>query len=529
MKKEPSTHSVKTAKNHKLRRTWALIYIGSLELTLNIYQTRQEREPKLLETLSLTQALGSELYRNGDLSETMVQTLMKNLRQLALKLQEYPACELRVLAASALAEMEKWPLVAEQIRLRFGFKVELLSANEGLFYEQRSLLSQMPDLQKWPGASMALALRSGSIDVALYEAGSFCYAQTMPLGALRVREIMSELLEHSSEPEALLKAYIHGDLAYFKNFERPNVRYRQLLVMGTVLDPLRQVFGWKREGTLLIKREAFRRQLRDLQTYALTDEALAMGIDRDFAGMILPAALVIDEAFNYCDLDCCYLTPATLEEGAAASFQGASPDPFAEQFLNSSVRYLTDRFMNDREHTAVVAKLALQLFDQLKKWHGLNLHDRQLLKMAADLHNIGKYLSMQSDDHLSAEIVRSATLPALAKREQHFLADLVRYHNGRIDWRELQARWDAETSAKLCKMVALLCLANTLDASHAQRIQGLSVKEKNKKILLYLEAEEHPALELWTFKRHQQLFIDSFGFDLEIRMRREKREGLRSL
>lgn len=59
----------------------------------------------------------------------------------------------------------------------------------------------------------------------------------------------------------------------------------------------------------------------------------------------------------------------------------------------ATIDHLCKRYGIERSHARHVAKLALELFDQLSALHGLGDHEREMLEAAALLHDAGYHIA----------------------------------------------------------------------------------------------------------------------------------------
>ncbi len=68
---------------------------------------------------------------------------------------------------------------------------------------------------------------------------------------------------------------------------------------------------------------------------------------------------------------------------------------FDEDILTTS-RNMAKRYRCGGSHPQCVEKMALELFDVMKKNHGLSGRDRLLLQIAAIIHGCGKFISTRN-------------------------------------------------------------------------------------------------------------------------------------
>ena len=76
--------------------------------------------------------------------------------------------------------------------------------------------------------------------------------------------------------------------------------------------------------------------------------------------------------------------------------------------------------------------LCLNIFDSMKKVHGMGARERLLLQIAALLHDCGKYISMGNVSECSYQIIMSTDIIGLSSLERQMLACAVRYNTSAL-------------------------------------------------------------------------------------------------
>lgn len=153
-------------------------------------------------------------------------------------------------------------------------------------------------------------------------------------------------------------------------------------------------------------------------------------------------------------------------------------------------------FMREKEvrpaHVQQVARLALQLFDQLAVLHGLGGIERLLLEAAAHLHDIGHQTSPPGSGHHheAARMIREHPWKHFNGSEVEVIAQVARYHRKAMpemsheEFRRLN-EWDRRVVQRLA---ALLRLADAFDRSHVQHIERVVVELPVNRIVLRLDS-----------------------------------------
>ena len=192
--------------------------------------------------------------------------------------------------------------------------------------------------------------------------------------------------------------------------------------------------------------------------------------------------------------------------------------PMYRDLRHKSVYELLKKCQWHEKHSVQVAKLALKMFDDLRGAHGLTSNDRELLKFACLLHDIGYYISQRKHHKHALYLILNSDLKGFHPTEVDIIAHVARYHRRSTpkERHVLYQRLDSQTKERITKLSGFLRVADGLDRSHFQNVKGLSASISEDEFLLQLHSEGDAALETWGAKRKSELFEQMFGKKLRI-------------
>ena len=154
---------------------------------------------------------------------------------------------------------------------------------------------------------------------------------------------------------------------------------------------------------------------------------------------------------------------------------------------------------------------ALQIFDAMKKYHGLGARERLLLRIAAVLHDCGKFISMRDSSQCAYHIIMSTEIIGLSHKERELIANVVRCNLENFDYNN-----DILTA----KMTAMLRLANAMDRSHHKRLAGCRLTVKDRQLAIAAPAPENLALESLAIEGKADFFEEIFGIRPVLKQKR---------
>jgi exopolyphosphatase/guanosine-5'-triphosphate,3'-diphosphate pyrophosphatase len=181
-----------------------------------------------------------------------------------------------------------------------------------------------------------------------------------------------------------------------------------------------------------------------------------------------------------------------------------------------SVHAVGRRFGYEEAHAQQVARLAEKIFDDLLPLHQLSRHGRTLLSAAALLHDAGYHIAHDAHHKHSLYLIKHSELTGFSEAERHVIANVARYHRGATpkerhpDYAELNAP-DRET---VCRLAAILRVADALDRSHDNRVQDLRCVHEGQLVHIQLRSAQHCDNEIWAAEHRSDLFEQVFNCHL---------------
>ena len=154
----------------------------------------------------------------------------------------------------------------------------------------------------------------------------------------------------------------------------------------------------------------------------------------------------------------------------------------------------------------------------------MGARERLLLQIAVQLHDCGKYISMGDVAECSYRIIMATEIIGLSTEERQIIASAVRYNTTEFvyyDKIEVESGVDRRRYLLIAKLAAILRLANAMDRSHYQKVQGLRAVLKDRELQLIIDSDRDFSLELGLLKDKAAFFEEVFGIHLVLRRKRK--------
>ena len=502
--------------------TFAAIDIGSYEIGMKIYELSRKTRFRVVNDVRYRLDLGSESYSIGKLSMTTVDKMCEILIDFSRIMKEFGVEAYRACATSAFRELVNPMLIVEQIYVHTGIRVDILSNAEQHFLGYKSIAAIEIGFKKMIQKGTAiLDVGGGSIQVSLFDKDALVCTQGLKIGSMRIRERLRELEKTTIHYDQLVADFIRNDLDVFERLYLKDREIQNVILMGDFLTDT--LFREEAEDNIITKAEFIARytSVVDMSEQEL---ARSMDIDPEYASLIVPTIVVIKSFIEVFNAEALWMPGVSLMDGMAYDYAEKnkiikSTHDFENDIVVAS-RNIAKRYSSGKSHIQGTTELAMAIFDGIKKVHGMGSREKLLLRIAVQLHDCGKYVSISQVSECSYNIIMNTEIIGLSTEERHIIADVVRFNNVKFEFSKVdEAAFGSERERRLtvAKLAAILRLANALDRSHYQKVKGLKAVLKDSELVMVMDSDQDISLELALLADKVQFFEEVFGITLVIR------------
>ena len=182
---------------------------------------------------------------------------------------------------------------------------------------------------------------------------------------------------------------------------------------------------------------------------------------------------------------------------------------------------ISKRYMVSRKRSETLDNITTTIFDSLRRVHGLGKRERLCLRLAAILHDCGKYISLVNTGETSYQIIMATEIIGLSQQEREIVANVVRFNHSRFVY-DVQRIGSLEREAFLvvAKLTAILRLASCLDRSHKQKLKGLRATFKDSQLILTVDTQADIVLEKGFVEANAEFFEEVFSVEPVLKQRK---------
>jgi exopolyphosphatase/guanosine-5'-triphosphate,3'-diphosphate pyrophosphatase len=501
---------------------FAAVDIGSNSVRLSIAELRRGRLVPLHQDREVTR-LGEGVFRDGNLDpQAMAQTL-KVLRRFHRAVQSYAADRTRVVGTSALRDSNSARLFEEWVKTVTGWNLEIISGLE----EGRLIhLGVVSNMRVAPPRLLLIDLGGGSCELTLSEKGHIKEIVTLPLGAVRLTQ---EFIHHDppSKPELKrLHDFVAQEVANVgRKITRADVR-AVIATSGTAaaMAGSAQSLRLIRNGG--VSQAVAEKLAKRLAKMTDRERAAIKGINPKRAQIIVAGATVYAHVLEACGLKGFRYSPLGLRDGILAQMaaeydQHTRSHRQLESDRQDVLLTTARRYGVDLENAEQVRKLALTLFDQTRRVHGLPKDCREWIAAAAMLYEVGTYINPVGLHRHAYYVISRSELFGFTPLQRKIIATVARFQgNSKPQSRDrLIKLLPAQIRLDVIKATTILRVARALNQGRLSAVESVRVVARRGVVTLMVKTGRGGAdLELWAGEKEQTYFREVFGRELDFKL-----------
>ena len=504
---------------------YAAIVIGSKNLLMKVYEISAANGIRVLDSISHEYELGKEAYLTRRISFSQIDEICDVINDFMIRLKEYDVKVFQCYATSAIRNAKNQITVLNQIKIRTGVSVNMLSNSELRFLMYKGIQISDIDFDKIIEKNTALLdIGSGSVQVSLFDKQALYTTQNLDIGTTKVREILESVEHNALGYISVMEEYIQYEIDMFRSGYLKDKSIKNVVAIGDEIKNLKRIVP-ELKLNLTLNYDQICYIFRKIKRASYKDLAVKYGLSIEEARMTLPSVIIYKKFLEQSKAETIYICGTNLCDGSVVDYalknNKIKINHDFYQDIIASVKYIGKRYRYNKVHAQYVCELALEIFDRTVKFHGLSKRDRLILEISAILHDIGKYVNMNEPGKNGYQLIISTEIMGLSHKEREEVANVVLYNTK--DFPETErldsAFWRAEY-LRIAKLSAILRLANALDRGHKQKYQKRSIIRKGKELIITVESVQDITLEISLFDKKAKHFSEVMGVTPILRQKR---------
>ncbi|MGL4398848.1 MAG: HD domain-containing protein [Luteolibacter sp.] len=495
------------------------LHIGASSVSLMVAERAEDGSLLPVDFLEQPAPVARDIFRNGEVGASTTERVVSIIKGYQKSLSELgldPHAVTRAVATNILSEATNHETFMNRIRIACGLRISTIDDGEMtrlIYLKTRRRLQSLPGMRK--DTTLVLHVGPGNTRALLFQNGLIARYTSYRMGTHRTREAVEGSHAEGSTMLRVIREHAYGNLAQIR-FDFSDVTIDGLVIIGYEIQSVATALT---KGTQVCTLKFMRQFTADAAVMSEVELVKRFQLDYQTAEALLPALeinLAIAETLKLRDV---HIPTSEYEQGLLHDLL-VSQDvtgTFADEVIRSA-RILAERYQSDPSHGEHVGNLCTKFFDSLGELHQLGTHDALLLQVAAILHEVGTYVSPRAHHKHSEYLILNSEVFGLNRLDVTIVALVARYHRHsgpRLD-HPSYAALSTEDRIRVCKLAALLRVADALERTHVQRVAKLEIRRDAGKLRIRLPGLADAAVERLAMASKADLFEQVFGLAVVI-------------
>jgi exopolyphosphatase/guanosine-5'-triphosphate,3'-diphosphate pyrophosphatase len=490
--------------------------IGSNSTRSLVVEATGPEDYRVLDDERIQTRLGEAVAATGALSETAMSRTLDAMGKLLAIGHGHGVAAVRAVTTSAVRDARNGPEFLRRVRERHGVELEVISGEREAYL---AFVSARRGLAAEGLPYCVMDLGGGSLELVIAAGGAVEEIFSLPLGAVRLTEgfVRSDPIREDDFVGRSLRAAMG---------RRPRAIPLVIGSGGTIsaLATMAQASTGK-QNLRLSGYELYRSEVQHLRDFlarqTLAERRRTPGLAADRADIIVAGVTVVNQVMKHLGANLLRHNPRGVREGLVletlAQRFGTSFPASPSTRLDVARRFAA-LCRVEATHSQQVCKLALELFDGVRRRFALSEGDRQLLEAAALLHDVGYSIDYTRHHKHAYHLIRHAPLQGFSARETEIVALVARYHRGAEPRKRHEGfrQLDPPDRRRVRRLAALLRLADGLDRSHAARVVDLEIYNEPDRVRVVARGVGDLEVEAWGVERKASLFARAYGVPAQV-------------
>lgn len=508
-------------------QTFAAIDVGSFEVELGIYEI-SKNGIRPIDHVRHMIALGKDTFRTGKVSYELVDELCRVLKDFSTIMESYRVSAYSAYATTALREAKNNSIILDQIRVRTGLEVKLIDNSEQRFLSYKAIAAKDREFNTVIQKGTAIVdVGFGSIQLSLFDKDALVMTQNLPLGALKIRDLISRIPTNVQMHQEIIRELVDNELFTFRKMYLKDRNIKNLIGIGdNALSLYKQMITVDKQMPDRMSAEDVNRFYDALFHMSFQQMEELFGANETYVELMMPSAIIYKRILEITGAEQFWLPGVRMCDGMAAEYaESIRQVKFKHSFENdilAASKNMAKRYKCHTSHNQIVEAHAMDVFDAIRRYHGMTARDRLLLRIAVLLHACGKFISIREANECAYNIIMSTEIIGLSRLEREIIANVVRYNIRDFDYNQLHLETDIEREVsntlgtgditiKIAKLTAILRLANSMDRSHQQKLAGCKMSVRDDQLVITTDYPGEILLEQMSFQQKADFFEEIFG------------------
>ncbi len=504
-------------------RVVGFIDLGSNSLRLLVARVMPQGVVRVLNEAKHMVRLGEGAVVNRGLRPEAMARTLECLRAFASMCRGYGVSEYVAVATAAVRDASNGEDFLAHVREVTGIDMMVISGKEEARLIWRGVSASM---EKSDDLRLYLDIGGGSTEMAAASSRDCRDLESLKIGCVRLANLFPcDKGPVSQRQYEAMQMYVRNEGVHaFRRLQ--DLSIPQLVASSGTAQNLAEIAAALGRGSspdtpTTLSYRGLCRAVRELCSRDRCQRAAVPGLNPRRIDVIIPGAAILQTVLEELNFDTVQITSRGLRDGMMVEYVERSCPGAAAADLGIrelSVLRLGRACRFEEAHAHHVADTALALFDSAK---ACGLHDpgeeeRELLRYASLLHDVGIFISFSRHNEHSHYLISNSELLGFTKKEVRVIAAVTLLHRAKSVQKYLPRLSDISNMDTVLRLAIFLSLAEAMDKGHSSVVSAAHFAKKGRRVTLVVDFSAPAPLEHARVERCAGRLRDCFGPGVDI-------------
>ncbi len=455
----------------------------------------------------------------GDMKNLTEESIVRGVEALKnfAKIAESEDAVIKAIATSAVREADNKKDFIDRVYSETGIEVEVVSGREEARLIYQGASRSLPVYGK---RTLLIDIGGGSTETLIGINGKVEYCNSTKLGTVRLTKKFfdKEEITHKDIEECLNYIQVEWIPVLYKLRDR---KFDYVIATSGTLQNLIVISNKKNLNATLEYSNGIKsskgdilKTIEKIKKYKNPEKIKNIkGLDQNRADIVLAGSLILECFLNFLEINELVFSSYALREGIFYKYyQQYDDDKLNANYLkqrNNSTLSLVKKYNLDINHSKYISKMCSKLFDELQELHNLDEHDKELLNVAAYLHDCGFYISHDKHHKHSYYLILNSEMPGFTIQESEIIANIAFYHRKSMPKESHKnfTNLNENDKKKVWLLGGILRLVEGIDRRQNGIVENFKIKISLKQIEITLiqPIDYNIDIEIWSANRRKEM------------------------
>ncbi|WP_019506638.1 Ppx/GppA phosphatase family protein [Pleurocapsa sp. PCC 7319] len=505
----------------------AAIDIGTNSIHMIVVEVNNKKSFDIINREKEMAKLGAGVFASNYISDRAFKIGLETISRYVQLADSLGVDEIITAATSAIREARNGEDFLNQVVAQTGLTPRMISGQEEarlIFLAVRNSIALESD------KALVLDIGGGSTEAVLGDRSKIFFKDSMPLGVLRLLDMFEDRGTVGTEGKGVLEAHIRFvGKQIFKQihdlgFDRVIGTSGTIRTMGEAAHVAAGGESWQSVNAEVVQLKDIDKLTQKLLDMKPEERAEVKEISDKRADAIHLGGVLLVQLLEMAGVKEITLCDASLREGMILDYiqrhsNEVSVLPETPSLRHRKAANLVYKYESDWDENCHVAKLALQIFDQIQKLHQYGDFEREVLEFAALLHDIGQFISFRQHHKNSRYILKQTDPRGFNDEEMLLIKHLVRYHcKAKPTKRHKKFRNLSKQHRQIIQMLSgILRIAVALNKTKNRRVERIDCQVSTEKLVITVTGADNLEVEIWSARNSRQVLAEALKREVKIK------------